>query len=147
MNDLISISIEAETLAGLMVEYNGNLKLVSRAHPEHNLMSLKQAMVNDPRIRMRYTELLAEKLNESGLHITERILQMVELQEIALGRSTDEDGNDIQLLPDVNAAIAISKEISRLIAEAKGQNVTGQAAIILVSKEGAADILSSFLDS
>jgi len=111
-------------------------------------MSLKRAIQQDPAIRARYTELLAEKLGEAGLHITERILQMVELQETALGRGQeDEEGNEIQLLPDVNAAIKISQEISRLIAEAKGQQVTGQAAIILVSKEGANDILSAFLDS
>jgi hypothetical protein len=43
--------------------------------------------------------------------------------------------------------IELSKEISRLISEGKGTNISTKAAVLLASKEDAKEILAGFLDS
>ena len=134
------MTLEAQQLAELMVEHNGDLTAVSRdVRTNHNAMSLKNAIASDPSIRRHYHELLTEKLQESGLHITERILKMVRLQNKCFGSD--------EVPPDPRMAIALSREISTLIAEGKQQRVSGKAAVMMTSKEDAKEILLAFLDS
>lgn len=131
---------EAQELAELMVEHNGDLTAVSRdARTNHNAMSLRNAIASDPTIRVEYHRLLTEKLQESGLHITERILKMVNLQNKCFGSE--------EMPADPRMAIALSREISTLIAEGKSQKVSGKAAVMMTSKEDAKEILLAFLDS
>lgn len=140
--DLIQIDSAGEKLAQLMVEHNGDLKKVTRDPANNmNMAQVRLALTNDPAIRPRYSQLLAEKLECAGLGSAERVLKLVELQDIAMG---DEEKG---YLPDINGYIAVSKEISRVIAEAKGQQVVGDNAIIMVSKEGAKELLLGFLSS
>lgn len=140
--DLIQIDSAGEKLAQLMVEHNGDLKKVTRDPTNNmNMAQVRLALTNDPAIRPRYSQLLAEKLECAGLGSAERVLKLVELQDIAMG---DEEKG---YLPDINGYIAVSKEISRVIAEAKGQQVVGDNAIIMVSKEGAKELLLGFLSS
>lgn len=131
-----------ELIATAMVEYKGNLALVSRL-PEipMNAMALRSYVAKEPLIRERYQELLAMELQEHGLHIAERILNMAKLQQDAFGNIEE------NIPPDPKTAIELSKEISRLIAEGKGTNISGKSAIILASKEDAVDILKEFLNS
>jgi hypothetical protein len=75
------------------------------------------------------------------------------LQEKAFGGDTVQvmgpDGSmqDMPVPADPKMVIELSKEISRLIAEGKGQNVSSKSAIALVSKEDAKEILEKFLES
>ena len=125
-----------------MAEYNGDLVKVSRdARTHHNAMSLRAFVADNPQVRNEYHRQLTEKLNESGLHISERLLKMVKLQDRAFG---DPENN---IPPDPKTAIALSREISTLIAEGKGQNVSGKNAALIISKEGAAELLEAFLNS
>ena len=57
-----------------------------------------------------------------------------------------EGSMEVDVPADPKIYIELSKEISRLIAESKGQNITGKAAVIIASKENAADILDKFLN-
>ena len=115
-------------------------------------MALRLEVQQNPAIRTRYQELLAFEMQEKGLHIAERILAMAELQEQALGgeyEHTEEDGSVVirTHLQDPKMAIELSKEISRLIAEGKGANMSANSAILIASKEDAREILARFLDS
>jgi hypothetical protein len=90
-------------------------------------------------------------MQEKGLHIAERILKMAELQERAFGGEfeyVDDDGEvRTQFVPsDPKMVIELSKEISRLIAEGKGTNISAKTAILLASKEDAKEILENFLN-
>ena len=134
------ILAEATQLAELMVEHNGDLIAVSRdVRTEHNAMSLRRAIAADPEVRKEYHRLLTEKLQEAGLHITERILKMVRLQNQCFGSE--------EVPADPRMAIALSREISTLISEGKNQKVSGKAAVLMTSKEDAKEILLAFLDS
>lgn len=131
-----------ELISRAMLEHKGNLSLVSRMPSiGMNAMALRNYVNSNPNIRTRYHELLAEELQESGLLIAERILEMSKLQQQAYG---DPDNN---IPPDPKMAIELSKEISRLILEAKNTNVSDKSAIIITSKEGAAELLQEYLNS
>lgn len=131
-----------EVIAQAMLNTKGNLTLVSRL-PEINMnaMTLRSYVASNKNIRVRYHELLAEQLQESGLLMAERILEMSELQQAAYG---DAEKN---IPADYKAAIELSKEISRLINESKSTNVSSNSAVVITSKEGVADILKHFLES
>jgi len=145
MTEELVISHEHEMIAQAMLQTRGDLAKASRFDSvPHNAMSLRRLVKEEPSIRARYHELLADEMQEKQLHIAERILNMAELQQQAFG-GVDNEGND--LLPDPRMAIELSKEISRLIAEGKGTNISGKSAVLLSSKEDAAEILQQFLDS
>ena len=142
MSDQELIPYEVMQIAELMAEYNGDVVKVSRDNRTmHNAMSLRRFIADTPEVRKQYHILLTGKLQESGLHITERILKMVEMQNRAFG---DPDNS---IPPDPKTAIALSREISTLIAEGKGQSVSGKNALLITSKEGAEELLQAFLDS
>ena len=142
MSDLIISNSKHELIAQAMLTTKGNLALVSRM-PEidMNAMALRSYVSSNQNIRVRYHELLAEELQENGLHIAERILEMSKMQQDAYG---DADRN---IPADPKMAIELSKEISRLIAESKGTNISNKSALIITSKEGAAELLQEFLSS
>lgn len=131
-----------EVIAEAMLETKGNLALVSRMpHISMNAMALRNYVAKNPSIRNKYHELLSLELQENGLHIAERILEMSKMQQVAYG---DVDKN---IPPDPKMAIELSKEISRLIAESKNTNISSKSALVITSKEGAAEILKQFLSS
>lgn len=143
---------EFENIAQAMLETRGNLAKASRSDKiNFNAMSLRAEVKANPVIRMRYHELLAEELQEKGLHIAERILQMAELQENAMGHTVMVDGpngpEEVEMPADTKMVIELSKEISRLIAEGKNQNMSAKSSVVLASKEDAIELLSAFLDS
>lgn len=157
MNEVIEqvrepLSQEHELIAQAMLETRGDLAKASRLDTvDHNAMSLRAEVKFNPNIRARYHELLADELQEKGLHIAERILRMAELQEKAMGCTIMVQGMDgmeeMEMPSDPKIVIELSKEISRLIAEGKGQNMSAKAAIIVASKEDAKELLAGFLDS
>ena len=143
MSDLV-ISDEFENIAQAMLKTRGDLAKASREDSvPYNAMALRTVVKDNPNIRLRYHELLADEMQEKGLHIAERILKMAELQERAYGGDTVQvlgtDGSmqEMPVPPAPKMVIELSKEISRLIAEGKGQNVSSKSAIALVSKEDA----------
>jgi len=154
MKDLIpALSMEHENIARAMLTTRGDLTLASRdTAVSLNAMALRREVQDCPAIRVRYHELLTMEMQESGLHIAERILGMVALQKRAYGGEFDEVDVEtgelvtMNLPPDPKMAIELSKEISRLIMEGKGVSVSNKSAIILTSKEDAAEILAKFLD-
>jgi len=141
MSDLILNDMD-EVISQAMLVTKGNLALVSRM-PEidMNAMALRSYVNSKQNIRVRYHELLAQELQEQGLHIAERILEMSKLQQDAYG---DPDRN---IPADPKMAIELSKEISRLINESKGTNISNKSALIITSKESAAELLQEFLSS
>jgi hypothetical protein len=145
----IVISGEFELIAQAMLITRGDLAKASRSGTvDHNAMSLRAVVKANPDIRRRYHELLAEEMQEKGLHIAERILKMAELQEAAFGQTVvDSEGNDLDIPADPKTVIELSKEISRLIAEGKGQNMSSKTINLLVSKEDGKELLESFLNS
>jgi len=134
------LSTRDEEIANAMLKTKGNLALVSRL-PEisMNAMELKNYVGLNQNIRARYHELLTEELQEQGLHIAERILEMAKMQQDAYGN----EGKGI--LPDPKMAIELSKEISRLISESKSTNISNKSAMLITSKESAVEILQEFL--
>lgn len=156
MSDLVVIpeplSNDHELIAQAMLETRGDLAKASRLDTiDHNAMSLRAEVKSNPTIRSRYHELLADELQEKGLHIAERILRMAELQERAMGCTVMVEGMDgpepMEMPADPKMVIELSKEISRLIAEGKGQNMSAKSSVIIASKEDAKELLASFLDS
>jgi len=150
MNDLVVVDeVGAELIAQAMLATRGNLASASRFDSiQYNAMALRNIVKDNPSIRRRYHELLADEMQEKGLHIAERILKMAELQDRAFGGDyEDDDGVIRQHHVDPKTAIDISKEISRLIAEGKGQNMSAKAAVVIASKEDAKELLAGFLDS
>ena len=156
MKDIVEspISREHELIAQAMLQTRGDLAKASRFDAvAMNAMALRREVKENPVIRNRYHELLAEEMQEKGLHIAERILKMAELQEQAFGGEyeyTDPDTGLVetrQHMQDPKMAIELSKEISRLISEGKGQNLGGKMALVLASKEDAKELLAGFLDS
>jgi hypothetical protein len=153
MNDVLEISNEFELIAHAMVQTRGDLSKASRFDSvDYNAMSLRAVVKNNPEIRGRYHELLAEEMQEKGLHIAERILNMATLQEQAMGGKimvTNEAGEqeEMDIPADIKTVIELSKEISRLIAEGRGQPMSAKSTIVLASKEDAKDLLESFLNS
>jgi len=146
----IVISQEFEYIAQAMLTTRGDLGKASRLDTvDFNAMALRSIVSDNPCIRKRYHELLAQELQEKGLHIAERILKMAELQEAAMGGTIEgKDGQDDMFIPaDANMVIKLSREISTLIAEGRGQNVSAKVAVVLATKEDAAEILSGFLNS
>ena len=154
MNDIIPYSYEQEQLAQAMLKTRGDLAKASRL-PEvpMNVMELRRVVQADPAIRERYQQLLAEEMQEKGLHIAERILKMAELQEQAFGgyyEVTDPETGEVreeQHLQNPKMAIELSREISRLIEEGRGQNMSTRAAVLLANKEDAREILRAYLES
>lgn len=145
----IVISEEFEAIAQAMLKTRGDLGKASREDTvAYNAMALRSVVKDNPLIRTRYHELLAEEMQDKGLHIAERILKMAELQEAAFGGTyIDMNGNE-QIMPaDPITAIKLSREISTLIAEGKGQSMSAKATVILASKEDAAEILTKFIES
>jgi hypothetical protein len=153
MSDLLSICDEHEKIAQAMLATRGDVSKASRFDSiPYNAMALRNVVKDNPEIRRRYHDLLSMELQEKGLHIAERILKMAELQEKAFGGETeyiDDFGNTatMHVPPDPKMVIELSKEISRLIAEGKGQNMSAKSAVIIASKEDAEEILKGFLDS
>lgn len=147
------LSFEHESIAQAMLETRGDLSKASRMPSvAFNAMALRKEVASHPDIRVRYHQLLATELSEKGLHIAERILRIAELQERAFGGTeiiTDEDGTDteIHVPADPKMVIELSKEISRLIVEGKNQNISPKAAVLIATKEDAAEILAAFLTS
>ena len=143
---------EHELIAQAMLETRGDLAKASRLNTiDHNAMALRAEVKKHPQIRARYHELLAEEMQEKGLHIAERILRMAELQEKAMGQTIMVEGPDgmeeMDIPADPKMVIELSKEISRLIAEGKNQNMSAKSTVVLASKEDAKEILAAFLDS
>lgn len=131
-----------DTIAEAMLETKGNLVAVSRLPDiDMNAMQLRRYVSDHPEVRDRYTEMLTQELTESGLHITERILAMSKMQQEAYGNP------ELDIPADPKMAIELSKEISRLIAEGKGANMSANTALVLTSKEGAAELLAAFLNT
>ena len=149
MSTEIALPHEHELIAQAMKVTRGDLAKASRFDQvPHNAMSLRRLVKDEPAIRRRYLELLSEEMQEKGLHIAERILKMAELQDRAFGGEyKDDEGNTRNYPVDPKTAIDVSKEISRLIAEGKGQNMSAKAAVIIASKEDAQELLTGFLDS
>jgi hypothetical protein len=137
-----------EQTAQAMLLTRGDLVKVSRKTGQ-NIMVLRTLVQQNPEIRARYQELLAAEMQEKGLHIAERIIKMAELQEQAFGGMIEDPttGNMVEHLQDPKMVIELSKEISRLISEGKGTNISTKAAVLLASKEDAKEILAGFLDS
>ncbi len=148
MNELVAVS-EYEDIAQLMLEFRGDLVKISRSgKADFGIRQLRALVHANPDIRKRYHELLAEELQGKGLHIAERILRMAELQEQAMGCTIiDAMGEELELPADPKMVIELSKEISRLIAEGKNQNMSAKASVIIASKEDAKELLAAFLDS
>jgi len=149
MSDLI-VSSKHEIIAQAMLATRGNLSKASRFDQVGmNAMALRAEVQANPDIRARYHELLAIEMQESGLHIAERILKMAEMQEQAFGGSITDPitGEVVEHMQDPKMAIELSREISRLISEGKGINMSDKSAVILASKEDAREILAGFLDS
>ncbi len=147
-----NLSLEHEAIAQAMLETRGDVSKASRLPSvSQNAMALRALVKANPQIRRRYHDLLADELMDKGLHITERILKMVELQEKAMGCTVMVEGPDgmeeMDMPADPKMVIELSKEISRLIAEGRNQNMSSKAAVMLTSKEDAKEILNNFLDS
>ena len=153
MSNEIVISDEHENIAQAMAITRGDLAKASRLDTvEYNAMTLRVIVKDNPSIRSRYHELLADEMQESGLHIAERILNMVGLQEQAMGGKmmiTNEMGEkeEMDIPADIKTVIELSKEISRLIAEGKGQPMSKKSVMVLASKEDAVELLQRFLAS
>ena len=153
MSELVLIGAEVEAIAVAMVETRGDLAKASRSSTiQYNAMALRAVVRENPDIRKRYHELLTIELQESGLHIAERILDMVALQKQHMGgpmEIVNESGEKetIDMPADTKMVIELSKEISRLIAEGKGQNMSARNAQLIASKEDALELLKSFLES
>jgi hypothetical protein len=153
MSELVLIGAEVEAIAVAMVETRGDLAKASRSSTiQYNAMALRAVVRENPDIRKRYHELLTIELQESGLHIAERILDMVALQKQHMGGPMEiinEAGEKetIDMPADTKMVIELSKEISRLIAEGKGQNMSARNAQLIASKEDALELLKSFLES
>ena len=149
MSELQTLSHEEELIAQAMLFTRGDLAKASRLDSvDHNAMSLRAVVKNNPDIRKRYHELLAEEMQEKGLHIAERILKMAELQEQAFGHSIpDGEGGVIEIPADPGTVIKLSQEISRLIAEGKGTPMSSKTTLVLASAQDAKELLESFLDS
>ena len=143
MNE-ITINPEPEHLndqiVQAMVENQGNLAKVSRL-PEIglNAIKLRQYVKDNPIIRDRYQKALTEALSESGVHIAERLLKFLALQDAAFGDT------ELGVPADPKMAIEISKHISELIRESRGINLNPTSIAVITSKEGAADILKEFM--
>lgn len=143
-----------ELIAQAMLFCRGNLASASRLDSiEHNAMSLRRIVKENPEIRNRYMVLLSEEMQEKGLHIAERILKMAELQETAYGSTIthDAEGNELAIPLEVPAdpktVIELSKEISRLIAEGKKTPFSTKEANSIAGREDGEELLLSFLDS
>jgi uncharacterized membrane-anchored protein YjiN (DUF445 family) len=152
MTDLTVVEHEHELIAQAMLMTRGDLAKASRLDSIlHNAMELRKVVQEQPQIRARYHELLAQEMQEKGLHIAERILKMAELQEQAFGGIVEYEDEltgetKERIIPaDPKTAIELSKEISRLIQEGKGTNMSAKSAVILASKEDAKEILNNFL--
>ncbi len=146
------LSREHELIAQAMVMTRGDVAKASRLDSvEHNAMSLRAEVKANPQIRRRYQELLSDELMDRGLHVSERILRMVDLQDQAMGGTVMVEGPEgpepMDLPADPKVVIELSKEISRLIKEGKEQNMSSKSAVMLTSKEDAKEILAAFLES
>lgn len=131
-----------QQLAKAMLETGGNLVAVSRLpYIDMNAMQVRLYVAENPEVRVAYTKLITEELQGVGLHITERILAMSKLQQDAYGNT------ELDIPADPKMAIELSKEISRLIAEGKGVNMSANTAIVLTSKQGAEELLKGFLNT
>ena len=148
MNE-IAASTEFELIAQAMLQSRGDLAKASRLDTvNHNAMSLRAVVKGNPEIRARYHELLAEEMQEKGLHIAERIRKMAELQDQAYGQIIkDSEGNELEIPADPNTVVKLSVEISRLIAEGKTSTMSVKNTLIIASAQDAKELLESFLKS
>ena len=134
---------EVELIAQAMLNTRGDLNKVSRnSEIGMNVMQLRELVRNQPKIRERYQELLTFELQDSGLHISERLLKFSKVQDMAL--TGDEEAG---ILPDPKLAIDISKHISELIRESRSINVSEKSVVMITSKGSVVDLLQGFLDS
>ena len=137
---LQNLSTTSMRTAEAMLRHSGNLVDVSRdPNTSMSIMELRTYVRSHPEVRIAYHQLLAESLQDAGLHTAERILKLADMQKEAYG---DQEHN---IPPDPKMAIELSKEISRLIAESNVTNVSSSTAILIASKEDAAGILKDFL--
>lgn len=127
-------------LPALMVTHSGDVSKISRL-PDvgMNAMELRRYVAATPSIRRDYHRLLAEELQDYQLHIAERILNMAKLQQKAFGDAEKD------IPPDPKMAIELSKEISRLLTEARGSHMNPENAKIIASKEDIEAVLERFL--
>lgn len=147
-----ALSQEHELIAQAMLETRGDVSKASRLPTvSFNAMALRAEVKANPQIRRRYQDLLTDELMDKGLHVTERILRMVDLQDKAMGCTVMVEGpegpEEMDMPADPKMVIELSKEISRLIAEGKNQNMSTKAANMLTSKEDAKEILLAFMES
>jgi len=149
MSGLLVLEAEQECIAQAMLETRGDLAKASRSDSvPYNAMALRAIVKENPDIRKRYHELLAEEMQEKGLHIAERILKMAELQEQAFGHTIiDSEGNELEIPADPTTVIKLSQEISRLIAEGKNTPMSEKTVLVVASAQDAKELLESFLDS
>jgi hypothetical protein len=125
----------------MMVEEAGDLNRISRRKDIGlNAMELRKYVSSTPRIRRDYHRLLEDELQDHQLHIAERILKMAKLQQKAFG----DDEKDIPA--DPKTAIDLSKEISRLIAEGRGANMSSTSARVMASKEDIKEVLRRYVE-
>jgi hypothetical protein len=146
------LSQEHELIAEAMLLTRGDIAKASREpNVQQNAMALRILVKKHPEIRRRYQEMLTDELMDKGLHISERILRMVDLQDKAMGQTVMVDGpngmEEMDMPADPKMVIELSKEISRLISEGKNQNMSSKAAVAITSKEGAKELLLAFLES
>ena len=151
MNEIV-ISEDHEALAQAMLETRGDLAKASRlGSVKYNAMALRIIVKDNPIIRQRYHALLAQEMQEKGLHIAERILKMAELQEKAFDGGVmqvmgmDGEMEEVETPPDPAMVIKLSPEISRLIAEGKGQRLSADEAEKLSARLDGRELLEGFL--
>lgn len=128
------------SIAERMYYHKGNLVEVSKdPNTTMGLMQLRQYVRANPKVRIAYHQMLAEALQDAGLHTAERILKLAELQKDAYG------DQDLNIPADPRMVIDLSKEISRLISESRETSISTTTAVLVASKEDAAGILKEFL--
>ena len=139
------LSRQDENIARAMLLTRGDVAKASRDPSIGlNAIELRRYISQTPGVRHRYHALLAEELQDKGLMIAERILKMAELQKEAFG-IYDPSCPENNIPADPKMAIELSKEISRLIAEAKQANISPKSAKSIANKEDAEELLSKFL--
>jgi hypothetical protein len=150
---MTEITTEFEAIAQAMLTTKGDLGKASRSKTIGcNAMQLREVVRKNPEIRRRYHELLAESIMEKSVHIAERVAEVADLKEQTLGgpmEIVNEVGEKeiIDMPADIKSYIEVSKELSRLIAEGKNQNMSAKAVVVLASKEDAQELLEGFLNS
>lgn len=135
-----------------LVHCRGDLKKVNkRKKTKYTGAQIRNIMGHFPSIRKRYQEELTKELQTSGLHIAERILEMCDRQKKLFETAKRPHKKDEQEEGEMDIAqahklnIEYSKEISRLIAESKEQQMSEKQARLVITKENVGDFLEAIL--